>query len=296
MTYSNEEFKEKLKQKRHNQIVALEPYQGNKTPIKFECLVCHTIRTTTPKSIMQSKHCRTCLSRDTAKKQHQLSKDEFQTKVDTIWGKNNYQINSNAIYTNQKVNVTHISCGHTWDILGNNLLRKHGCPICQNKSTGETLIQQILTANHIQFQTQKFVEINNEKHFFDFYIPSQKLWIEYDGIQHYLKTHPWYNHQRDLTKNEYVKTINEHLLRIPYTIDSIESIIEYINVNTELKISKTQVDMATNQPMIIQRNIIKYYQSHTIKKTIAKFKISQTTLFRICKRLDFQKSKLASGN
>ena len=74
----------------------------------------------------------------------------------------------------------------------------------------------------------------------DFIIPSLKIWIEYDGIQH---SEPVdfrggmsaeevqqlfnYTQQNDNIKNQYAKDNNWTLIRIPYTeYDNIEQILD----------------------------------------------------------------------
>lgn len=68
----------------------------------------------------------------------------------------------------------------------NNHLNGSGCPSCR-ESFGEKKVAEILLKNNIQFERQ--VTFDNLKFksnlFFDFYLPKHKLFIEYNGIQHY---------------------------------------------------------------------------------------------------------------
>lgn len=87
------------------------------------------------------------------------------------------------------------------------------------KSKGEQKITQILQQNHIGFKREYiFSDFPNKR--FDFYVPCCSLCIEYDGIQHFDKTNPYYsdnNIKRDREKDSYCNKNNIILVRIPYT-------------------------------------------------------------------------------
>ena len=119
-------------------------------------------------------------------------------------------------------------CGNQIIVEGNKLLTGNtkSCG-CLKKSCGETKIKEILNKYHINFtQEQSFQNcINKEgnKLRFDFYVNKSYL-IEYDGIQHFQVTGGWgtkENFERtklsDKIKNEFCKTNNIPLIRIPYT-------------------------------------------------------------------------------
>lgn len=112
------------------------------------------------------------------------------------------------------------------------------CRYC-NITSGELKIQNYLIQNNIKFETQKtFLDCINVRPLkFDFYLPLNKMCIEYDGQQHY---HPvnFSNSddggesnfilakKRDEIKNNYCKENNIKLLRIPYwDYDNIEKIL-----------------------------------------------------------------------
>jgi hypothetical protein len=115
-----------------------------------------------------------------------------------------------------------------------------GCKYCaDSKSKGEIKIENYLNENNIEFDIQQsfpdckykillkfdfFVYINNEL----------SVIVEYDGIQHFEPVEYWGGEEgfkeqqiRDNIKNEYCKTHNIFLLRIPYwEYDNIEEILE----------------------------------------------------------------------
>ncbi|SFQ36343.1 Probable Zinc-ribbon domain-containing protein [Butyrivibrio proteoclasticus] len=113
-------------------------------------------------------------------------------------------------------------CGHHWTQSIHNRLRGYGCPAC-NTSRAEKLIQCILKKWKIPFKIEYSFTDNITPYPFDFYIPSQRILIEYDGIQHF-KPIPFFNKSipfRERVRRDNVKnacTFNEgySLLRIPY--------------------------------------------------------------------------------
>jgi len=100
-------------------------------------------------------------------------------------------------------------------------LQGFGCSKC-NKSKGEIKIEKFLIDNNIKYETQKYLDgcDNINKLYFDFYIPSYNLCIEYDGEFHYKDVfeNNDLNKQikRDNIKNEFCKINNIKLIRIPY--------------------------------------------------------------------------------
>ena len=116
------------------------------------------------------------------------------------------------------------------------------CPVC-NESLGEKAVSDFLQSSNIIFEREKkFDDCKGKRRMlsFDFYLPEQKILIEFDGKQHYMpvnfygcsdeqaqKTHLELIHNDEL-KNKYCVDSNILLLRIPHTIKNIE---EYLNNN-----------------------------------------------------------------
>ena len=94
-------------------------------------------------------------------------------------------------------------------------------------SLGEQQVKQILQELGIQVKTQfQFEDCRNPKTnaklYFDFFLPDYNCCIEYDGRQHFKEySNSWEKLEdvqyRDNIKNEYCKTHNISLIRIPYT-------------------------------------------------------------------------------
>lgn len=113
-------------------------------------------------------------------------------------------------------------------------LRGCGCPIC-NESMGEKKIRKFLNKNKINFESQHtFTDCKStNKLRFDFYIPSLRMCIEYDGIQHFEVVNFFGGEEsflkrkkNDEIKNNYCEDNYINLIRIKYDkIDKIEKIL-----------------------------------------------------------------------
>lgn len=126
------------------------------------------------------------------------------------------------------------SCGNIFTTSFSNY-SKHGVHTCYScsckESVGEERIRNYLEFNKIEFvQEKRFDDCRDNKPLpFDFYLPQFNLIIEFDGKHHFEETGRG-NHAstaiHDKIKNEYCKTHNITLLRIPYWEgNNIEEII-----------------------------------------------------------------------
>jgi very-short-patch-repair endonuclease len=116
----------------------------------------------------------------------------------------------------------------------NSHLQGNGCPNC-NESRGEKEIVKVLEKYKIDFIRQKkFSECKNVFELpFDFYIPSKRICIEFDGKQHYepidffggIKAYESLK-LNDSIKNDFCENNCINLIRIKYDqIDNIEKIL-----------------------------------------------------------------------
>ena len=99
-------------------------------------------------------------------------------------------------------------------------LKNHGCPKCKS-SKGELKIIDYLDEKNIKYKFQKIHKFMGTILKFDFYIPDKKLYIEYDGNQHFIESDYFEDtltivRNRDILKNAYVCHQNLKLLRISY--------------------------------------------------------------------------------
>ena len=116
------------------------------------------------------------------------------------------------------------SCGTITEITATGLM--HGTQSCGCiKSKGELLIRQLLNNNKLSFINEYSFQdcLGNERPLkFDFYVENCYC-IEYDGQQHFQIVPYWGGKKKlietkknDNIKNEYCKTHNIPLIRIPY--------------------------------------------------------------------------------
>ena len=172
-----------------------------------------------------------------------VCKQEEKRKTSEEFQEELKNINSNTILLNNyvnwdiKVKVQCKKCGNIWESFPLNLLRGRSCPKC-NQSKGEKAIEKVLNENNIehliQYQIKVPSSINSSGNaYIDFYLPDYNLFIEYNGIQHYIPIEYFggklsYEHQfiRDNYIKQYCTEHNIELLEISYTqYNDISSII-----------------------------------------------------------------------
>jgi len=151
-----------------------------------------------------------------------------------------------TIYKNNKNKVSIICPTHGEFLQYPSVHYRSGCPFC-NESIGEKIISKYLNSKNINFSRQhKFESCRNILPLpFDFYIPSIRTCIEFDGIQHFESVEYFggeraYNQliKNDKIKNDYCEDNYINLIRIGYKqIDIIEKIL-YDNIIPLIKILK----------------------------------------------------------
>lgn len=220
---THEQFVSEIK-KMHPKLVIESEYMGARKKLGVFCTVCGNHYYSKPNNLLRGRGCPQCGG--TAKKTH----EEF---IELI-----HEINPNLIITSEyknvasEVDVLCKVCGYEFSTRAHNLIySKTGCPKCK-MSHGEVKIQSFLDDNNIKYHIyHTFDDCKNIlKLSFDFYLPKEKIAIEFDGIQHFKPVH-YFGGEDSLIKqqcNDAIKTnyCNEHdikLLRIPYT--------EYDNIN-----------------------------------------------------------------
>jgi very-short-patch-repair endonuclease len=160
--------------------------------------------------------------------------EEFKDDIKRIF---NDEMEVIGDYKNNKTKILMYSrkCGHYFEGYPINLLKGCGCNICTIRSKGNEKIDSILNELNINHKSEyKFEDCKYKRTLsFDFYLEDYNICIEYDGEQHYSKNTFRYGEKfeeqqkRDNIKNNYCKTNNIKLIRIPYTeFDNIENILK----------------------------------------------------------------------
>lgn len=237
---THEQFIERLHQINPN-IEVLGTYVNSQTKIKFRCAICGHEWKTKPNSLLNGCGCLKCGHRTSAQKQS-MTQEQFITKVKQI----NPNIEVLGTYKNNRTKILCKckKCGYEWKAIPHCLLlRGTGCPKC-NTSKGEKRIAQYLDNLGIDYiynigYFKDLVGAGGGLLRPDFVIPSLKIWIEFDGRQHFepinftgtmsakeVQQLFKYTQQNDQIKNQYAKDNNWNLIRIPYTdYDNIEQIL-----------------------------------------------------------------------
>ena len=151
--------------------------------------------------------------------------------------RNEYTFLDPYVNTHTKLRVKHNKCGNVYSVRPIDFFSHHArCPYC-NSSKGETLIIKILDTLNITYESQKTFEDLRDKSYlsYDFYIPSQSILIEYQGIQHYEPVNHFGGESRlkaqkkhDKMKADYAKNHHYNLIAIPYTEDTFSKIKKYL--------------------------------------------------------------------
>lgn len=145
-----------------------------------------------------------------------------------------------TVYTGIKNPIT-IICpqhGEFQQLVEVHIKRQCGCPKC-NQSHGEREVAKILQSLNIEFKEQVSLKNPYDKdHKFrlDFWIPSLRAIIEYNGKQHYVAVEKFggelqliKQQKRDKDLRKTCQKCKIHLLEIPYTEKEIEkSVKEFI--------------------------------------------------------------------
>lgn len=114
-----------------------------------------------------------------------------------------------------------------------NHLIGNGCPVCFD-SSGERKVSRALESLKVHFVRQKkFPDLVHKKQLrFDFWLPSFKTLIEFDGIQHFQASSLFGGKKafeqtrlRDRIKNTWARRMKLPLIRIPYTHPMPEEVL-----------------------------------------------------------------------
>ena len=184
-------------------------------------------------NIIKSKYkCPHCIKKGYGRDTIQLNKE-----IDNI-SNGEYKLLSEYKTMNHKVTIIHNKCGHIYEVTPHNFLDGgNRCPKCAS-SKAEILIENYFKSNKIkyisQYEYEDLVGLGGLPLKFDFAIFDNNdnllFQLEYDGEFHYLPINGQLalekQQEHDRRKDEYCKSNNIDLLRIPYwEFDNIEEIL-----------------------------------------------------------------------
>jgi very-short-patch-repair endonuclease len=132
-----------------------------------------------------------------------------------------------------------------------------GCPICKS-SKGERKINNALISYGIKYIKEYNINISNINYRFDFYLPKENTFIEFDGIQHF-KPIDYFGgkeaflkiKESDEIKNLYCEENNINIIRVDYkdTNEDIKTKLKHILSNyKKLKNIKFDKELDIEEP------------------------------------------------
>lgn len=211
--------------------------------VHLQCLKCNRDFFVLPSNFIQNKEhsCPFC-----GKNGCFVDRIEMEKRIFEL-GKDNYELIDYKNFT-RSAKFKHKDCGFIFSQLPSNFLKGRGCPKCNKKiSIGEQKIINYLQNNNIFFETQKkFKEIGSKS--FDFYIPSKRTLIEFQGEQHYAPVNFFggeekfkKQEERDQEKRLFCKKNNYFLIEIPYyDQNNLEQYLNHLKGSTTMYVGSSE--------------------------------------------------------
>ena len=222
-----EEVKKYIELYNYSLLTKEKEYKNCLQPLKIKCDKGHITDTLTFSNFKNNGY-RCSICANNIKHDYEFVKEKFEEK--------GYELLSTEYKHSNSPLIVKCKNGHITDTLTFSNFYSKGCECNECKeSKGEKIISEILTKINIDYNIQHRFEDCKFKYTlpFDFYIPSLKIAIEFDGEQHY-KIIEWFGGLegfvntkiRDTIKNIYCQQNNIKLIRIPYSeINNIENIL-----------------------------------------------------------------------
>ena len=223
--YSHEKFCELVSEKNPN-VEIIGEYTGYKNKIKVRCKRHGIEWEPLPNAILRGCGCSKCMKERISEKNGRTH-DEFVKIV----SETSPHIEILGRYKNvrKKIKVRCKNHDEIYYVTPDLLVHGGGnCPKC-TMTSGEYKVANYLDSMGYEYISQySFANSEVSRKRFDFYIPSANTCIEYDGIQHFEPVANFggedrfdYIKKSDEEKNEYCKSHNINLIRIPYTVEDV---------------------------------------------------------------------------
>ena len=238
---TQEQFAEEVANLTDNEYIVVGEYTGATNKVAIQHRICGNSWKVSPNSFLsRGTRCPTCV-RDMTAQEQRYSTEQFIQRLEERFPKE-YTVLSEYMGSKKKVLVRHNRCGNEWEIKASHLLHQNMCPRCKS-SKGEALIRKYLTNIGLDFtEQQTFPSLELKKSLsYDFYIPSQQLLIEYQGIQHYEPIAHFGGTKRfelqqesDKRKRKYASEHGLRLVEVPYSLDTLEKVSTYLEQEVKL--------------------------------------------------------------
>lgn len=222
-----EEFIEKAKLKHNNKYnYDKSIYIDRKTKIKILCPT-HGEFFQTPSVHLTGSGCKLCFIEKRTR-----TTEEFIEMSNEVHG-SRYDY-SETVYTGC-FNLVKIRCRQHGEFSqqANSHIRGSGCPQC-SESRGERDVAYTLDKFNIKYIKQYMVPNNPYK--YDFYLPDYNIFIEFHGIQHYVRIPYFHKEDNDFTsqlirddvKKEIVKYHKGRLIIVRYNLKTRSQVEEFL--------------------------------------------------------------------
>lgn len=186
--------------------------------VQCKCLYCGRINKKTIYDYMRGRGCFCQCNTE------QKTTEDFINELD-----DDYELIGEYKSAFTKVTLRHKTCGFIYKVTPHNYLTGKRCPRCSRmESKGERRIRKFLENKNIPYIKEYPEKIEGHNLRFDFYLPKQQLYIEYQGEQHYHPIDYFGGEERFLIQCELDKKkrnfAGDKLIEIKYDED-IESIL-----------------------------------------------------------------------
>lgn len=234
-TKTTKELKEEINKVGNGEYKLIGKYKNSKTSIKIKhiCGYTYSVR---PDAFLRGAKCPKCNKRHLSTINTKTTAEYSKEVLDITNGE--YTLKSSYKGYKSYVLIKHNVCGTIYPVTP--LVFSHGrrCPIC-SKSHGEHHIKDYLENKNIQYIPQKkFSNCADKKELsYDFYLPTKRVLIEYQGQQHYKpvelfggKKQLAIQNNHDRIKREYAIKNLYTLIEIPYTCNTSSKVNDLLDL------------------------------------------------------------------
>lgn len=231
-------YEDRLKKLHGSEYTIVSPYKGANNYIKVRHNPCGREYWVNAMSLLEGAECKECIYKRYSKA-YVKTTDQYAKEVNRV-SNGEYELVGKYVDTKTYVKIRHKSCGTVYKVYPYLFQRGRRCPVCNTVSHGEMFISKILNDCDIKYELHKsFKDCKDDKMLsYDFYLPKYNSLIEYQGKQHYLPVplfggKPQFKKQQlhDKIKRTYAAKNGYHLIEIPYTCESLETIKSYLLSN-----------------------------------------------------------------
>lgn len=272
----------------------------SKNKMKIICKICGHEMITHPYNILNPKnkhhYCRVCNNKD-----RKFEKLSYSEKCNII---TSGKLQPLEPYINNKTKIMHecLVCGHKWKKLPvSSSTKRNGCPICSHLSQVShaeddifNFIKSLDSSLEIQRNNRNILKSNQE---LDFYIPSKKLAIEFDGL--YWHCDKYKDKDYHINKTRECKSLGIRLIHIfedewelhkEIVKNKIKNILNY-NTDSNIYARKCKIENLSSKEKNIFLN--KYHIQGEDRSSIYKCLKYKNEIVAV---MTFVKARISLGN